>query len=77
MATTPAEMVTAIDTALASIVADPKASRTFNGRSFTYQNLRELRELRNYYQGLANASTVAGGTKRPIKMFGIRMRDPE
>lgn len=60
-ALTAAEMVTEIDEAIAIIVASPAAQSQAAGKTWTLQNLTELRDLRRYYAGLAARESGAGG----------------
>jgi len=65
---TPAEIVAAIDTGIANLVAQTHQSYSINGRSFTLQSLSELRELRKYYAGLA--ADDSGNTRPSVARFG-------
>lgn len=50
---TAAEMVTAIDEAVAALVADPVAEVQINGRRWRYHDLAQLAQLRRYYSDVA------------------------
>ena len=63
---TPAEIVTAIDTAVAAMISGGGAQTLeIAGRKVVYYNVTDLLKLREYYSGLDNAST----DKMPFGMY--------
>ncbi len=73
MALSATAMVTLIDEAIETIVGSAFASVSVNGRSFTKQDLGELRELREFYkrEELLTASTSPRGLRiSPVHLGG-------
>ena len=75
MALTAAEMVDKIDDCIQTLVEGTASTRQIGNRTYTALDLDKLRQLRQVYVNQANASTVNDGTSRPIKFFGLRMRE--
>jgi len=73
VAKTPSQMVTLIDEAVESLLGSKYAEVSVNGRSFTKQDLGELRLLRKYYQeeALRSESTGPRGLRvSPVHLGG-------
>lgn len=72
MASTPAELLTAIDTAILRILTDGQEVVTIGGRRYTEANLDELRQLR------AEIAPMAARQTRPSILdrakFGVVRR---
>jgi len=62
-----AEIITAIDQAIADGVGSP-VSVSRNGRTITYRGMDELIKARKYYKSLAAGSSG----KRPFKIIPIK-----
>ena len=61
-------MVTTIDTAISAIVTKKASSWTIDGVTYTALDLDELRELRNYYDGIVGTENATTNSTAP---FGI------
>ncbi len=71
-----AALLEAVKTAINTLLADPRSTVTFQGRSYTYQRITDLQTMEIHYQGRVNNAAIAAGTVRPLKLFGLRMREP-
>lgn len=71
---TAAEIVTAIDTAILTFASAGSSSElTIPGvGTKRFASLSELKNLREYYAGLAAAESTAGGSLTPFAMFKLR-----
>jgi len=58
---TPAEMITSIETTLASLYTKTSSSLSQKDRASTIQDIQKLEESLEYWRGRASASTTAGG----------------
>jgi hypothetical protein len=79
-APTPSEMVAKIDECIAAIVEGRHSSfSAAGGRTYTFANLNELRQLRAHYAALASvesdqAVTTGPESGAPIVSFGRPLR---
>ena len=67
-------MVVLIDAAIEALLTKgAPQTLTLGGKTVIYYSLTDLRAARQEYAGLARAQELATGTKKPLRMFILRL----